>query len=559
MSENLENNNNQNENLNNFESNDNIQNQEIYEVVNQSEVHEIKQETKEIKAEDNFLHNLYQPVTPVSTSHNNYNDNNNIDNSNIVNILPEIKEEPKTNVYRWNITDDNNFTDNKKSSYSSSSYSSYSTPPVSRSKQKKAKSSTGLKVFAGVISVLFLFSAVMTTLLLTENTFGIFENGGTDETNGESVKNNESTENTSDKSPSFELSNKDAVNDTNKTVEDTSITTPENPSTKMLSTEEAIEKIMPSVVCITTETTVSNGRYYGYGYGNSPYTMSGVGTGFIVSEDGYIATNCHVIEGANKIVVTLSDERQFEATLVGSDATADLAIIKIDATNLPVAELGDSDSLKQGQDVVAIGTPAGVEFAGTATKGIVSAINRVLDVDSQKTMTVIQTDASINPGNSGGPLINMKGQVVGINSMKLASTQYEGMGFAIPINIAIPTFNHIIANPGTNVQAPADSSNDTSTVSFGLQGASILAEESEYYNIPQGWKISIIDENGPCYNSGLQPSDIIIALDGEDVMSTDDMYRLKLNYNPGDQVTITIYRNGDVYDFTVTLAARQAQ
>jgi serine protease Do len=198
-----------------------------------------------------------------------------------------------------------------------------------------------------------------------------------------------------------------------------------------------------------------------------------------------------------------------------------------------------------------------MEFAWTATKGIVSAVNRIIDVDENNPMTVIQTDASINNGNSGGPLINMKGQVIGINSMKLASSQYEGMGFAIPINVAIPTFNDIIANPGKITEMPsADSAADMSEVSFGLKGSTVTEDESLTYNIPQGWKISEITEGGPSYDTGLQLSDIIVALDGAQVKSLEDMYQLKLKYKPGDKVAVKIYRNGDYYDFAVTLGAR---
>jgi serine protease Do len=174
-------------------------------------------------------------------------------------------------------------------------------------------------------------------------------------------------------------------------------------------------------------------------------------------------------------------------------------------------------------------------------------------------MTVIQTDASINHGNSGGPLINMKGQVVGINSMKLASSEYEGMGFAIPINSAIDVLNDIIANPGDFERMPGSESaedKDKSEVTFGLKGGTVDADISEYLGIPQGWKIDSITIGGPCDGSGLQPSDIIVALDGSPVESTQDMYDLKMNYKPGDRVTVTIYRNGDIYDFEIILAAK---
>ena len=441
-------------------------------------------------------------------------------------IIEEPKEEP---VYRWSMAEVEN--------------------SLYKKKTKKARKNIGLKIFAVIMSIMFLFSAASAAYLILEHS-GIISNlldnsGGGDKNSVPPV-----------------LSNQEALDETKNSpagsaIEDTLITIPqENAGSKILTTEEAIAKVKPSVVCIETELEMPG--YYGNWGGGRSYTQQGVGTGFIVSEDGYIATNYHVVENATKITVTLNSGEKYDAELIGGDALADLAIVKINAKNLPVVKLGDSDALQQGQDVVAIGTPAGIEFAGTATKGIVSAINRDVDVNGQKRMTVIQTDASINPGNSGGPLINMKGEVIGITSMKLASTQYEGMGFAIPINTAINTLNEIIANPGriNNPQSGGSSAEDKSNVSFGLEGFTVTEEDSAMYNIPQGWKITKIAEGGPCYNSGLQLSDIIIKLDGKTVTCTEDLYELKMNYKPGDKVTVTIYRNGDIYDFQITLGAR---
>ena len=457
---------------------------------------------------------------------------NNTENENEINEAPVIisrKEEPvnlivsdtnaneQNHIYRWNTTDESN---------------------INNKNAKKAKKNAGIKIFAAVMSLMFLISATFTIFLAAEQ----FNSG---ESNPATVLSNHNAVEESKNNSGDNISDANAI-------EDTVITIPENNAnagSKILTTEEAIAKVNPSVVCIQTEAEVTYGSYFGRG--SSSYNVQGVGTGFIVSDEGYIATNYHVVENADKITVTLYNGEVYEASLIGGDEVADLAVIKINAKNLPVAELGDSDALVQGQSVVAIGTPAGIEFAWTATGGMVSAINRVVDVNSRKTMTVIQTDASINPGNSGGPLINMKGQVIGINSMKLASTQYEGMGFAIPINISIPVLNDIIANPGVINEDP--SGTDMSDVSFGIQGGTVYDEMT---GIAQGWKISVINEGGPCYNSGLQLSDIIVALDGVQVRTTEDLYELKLNYKPGDKVTVTVLRNGDSYDFEITLAGR---
>ena len=422
-------------------------------------------------------------------------------------------------VYRWSAND--------------------KTTPIKSKKSKKRTGGLGIKIFAALMSIMFLFCAGTTSYLLWGN-----------------MANQAALEEAAEKAPPV-LSNKDAVEESRasagESVEDTLITIPDGTNSKWLTTEEAIAKVNPSVVCIETE---AEGYSGGFGRNRQPYITQGVGTGFIVSEDGYIATNYHVVSGANKIKVTLKSGDVYDAEFVGGDEVADLAIVKINAKGLKVAELGDSDALLQGQDVVAIGTPAGMEFAWTATKGIVSAVNRVVDYNGEKLTTVIQTDASINNGNSGGPLINMKGQVIGINSMKLASSQYEGMGFAIPINSAIDVLNDIIANPGVVKQPDGSSSGDLSEVTFGLKGGTVTEMESEIMGIPQGWKITEITAGGPCDGSGLQLSDIIVALDGSPVESLQDMYDLKMKYKPGDRVTVTIYRNGDTYDFVVTLAGR---
>ena len=468
-------------------------------------------------------------------------------------VPPKQEAIPQNNVYRWNINDERNFN-------APNNFNSWTKP-------QKPKKNIGLRVFAAVMCVMFILAAVPATYFTVGN-IQKYINGVVDD----------------DAKKQYDapvISNKDAVNDTaaeaaaaEKELESTAaVIEPDNSPSKILSTEEAIAKAKPSVVCIETETEYEGySRYFG-GRNTTPYVEQGVGTGFIIHKDGYIATNYHVVNGAGKIKVTLLSGETYSANVIGGDETADLAIIKINAENLTAAELGDSDALVQGQDVVAIGTPAGMEFGWTVTKGIVSAIGRVVTVNDSSSsysrigreMEVIQTDASINPGNSGGPLINMRGQVIGINSMKLASSDYEGMGFSIPINIAIPVFNEIIANPNVIKTAPESNDSvaddgysikDKSNVSFGIKGGTVSDSMIANYNVPQGYCIDSVTEGGACYNSGISPGDIIVALDGEDVFGEDDLLELKLKYKPGDKVTITVYRNGRIFDFEVTLAAR---
>ena len=445
------------------------------------------------------------------------------------------KEQPNSKMYHWNYNEESDEKINSKNS------------KETRTKTKK-HSNLGLKIFAAAMSILFVISCVSTISMLALR-YG-------------------SDDNTLSETPVISNNKVPSDNSVLDNLENIDITIDGDKNARVLATPEIIEKVKPSVVGIEVTSEVQS-SFNIFGRNNSEtYEQQSIGTGFILTADGYIATNYHVIEDAKEVKVTLNSGETYPAEVIGGDEAADIAVIKIDAKNLPVSELGDSDALVQGDDVVAIGTPAGIEFAGTATKGIVSAINRDVEVpvgsgfsSKIKSMTVIQTDASINPGNSGGPLVNDQGQVIGITTMKLSTSYFEGMGFAIPINIAIPVINDIIANPGIKLDTESESAigygkEDTSTVSFGVSGVTVTEEESEYYNIPQGWKIGAINEDGPCHNSGIQLSDIIIALDGETVTSYEDMVALKNNYKPNDKVIVTVYRNGDTYDFEVTLAAR---
>lgn len=443
-----------------------------------------------------------------------------------------VREDDRENqVYRWNFKDEENIKANNLNS-------------ANNKKNKKFRKSFGLKLFAAIMSVMFLISVTASGVLLAQKL------------------NNSQSGNPS--APVISNKNTGDDNNTAGSIEDTAILIPKDDNNATtLTIPEVIAKMKPSVVSVQTEVRVSNDIYGGFfGGGNGGTSIQqGVGTGFILTSDGYIATNYHVIDGAdtNNITVLLSSGETYKAELIGGDEVADLAVIKIDAKNLPVAELGNSDATVEGEFVVAIGSPGGVEFANSNTFGIVSSANREVEVSEGKKMTLIQTDAAINPGNSGGPLVNTKGQVIGINTMKLSSNLYEGMGFSIPISIAAPTFNDIIANPGKINRAEGSSGNtivDTSNVSFGITGATVTADEATQKNIPQGFKIATIDPDGACANTGLQSSDIITALDGRAVKSFDDLANLKKNYKPGDKAFVTVYRNGDELDFEITLKSK---
>ena len=280
----------------------------------------------------------------------------------------------------------------------------------------------------------------------------------------------------------------------------------------------------------------------------SSMTSSGTssGTGIIMSSDGYVITNHHVITGALVISVLTNDNQEFEAALVGSDEMSDLAVLKIDARGLQAAEFGDSSKLRVGDSVVAIGDPLGVQLRGTMTNGIISAINRDLTV-GDRTMTLIQTNAALNNGNSGGPLINCYGQVIGINTVKMssyysASATVEGLGFAIPISVAKPIIDELIEN-GYVAGRPA----------IGISGDSLPSYYRTYYRLPEGVYVTSVNEGSDAKAKGIREGDIVTAINGEKICSIDELNTVKNQYAAGDEVTLTIYRSGTYYEVTVTL------
>ncbi len=280
----------------------------------------------------------------------------------------------------------------------------------------------------------------------------------------------------------------------------------------------------------------------------SSMTSSGTssGTGIIMSQDGYVITNHHVITGALVISVLTNDNQEYEAALVGSDEMSDLAVLKIDARGLQAAEFGDSSKLRVGDSVVAIGDPLGVQLRGTMTNGIISAINRDLTV-GDRTMTLIQTNAALNNGNSGGPLINCYGQVIGINTVKMSSyytatASVEGLGFAIPISVAKPIIDELIEN-GYVAGRPA----------IGISGDSLPSYYRTYYRLPDGVYVTSVNEGSDAKAKGIREGDIVTAINGEKICSIDELNTVKNQYAAGDEVTLTVYRSGTYYEVTVTL------
>ena len=266
---------------------------------------------------------------------------------------------------------------------------------------------------------------------------------------------------------------------------------------------------------------------------------SSSGTGVIIAPQGYIVTNCHVVEDAEVITVLLTDQRVLHATLVGADETSDLAVLHVDAEDLTAAQFGNSDTLQVGDSVCAIGDPLGVELRGTMTDGIVSAINRDITTGG-RTMTLIQTNAALNSGNSGGPLINCYGQVVGINTMKIGdymnANGVEGLGFAIPSSTVKAIVDQLISQ-GYVSGRPC----------LGISGEAVSTLYQYYYRLPQGLFIKEVVAGSDAELKGLESGDILISIDGKSVTSADELAALLYEYEVGDKLNAIIYRNRKQY------------
>ena len=326
---------------------------------------------------------------------------------------------------------------------------------------------------------------------------------------------------------------------------DSSITAASS-SGSSLTTEQVADLVSPSVVVITTEQVVySQWSWYGQNQ-----VESGAGSGVIISSDGYILTCAHVVDGASNITVTIND-KDYTATLVGEDTTSDIAVIKIDANGLTPATVGDSDSLKVGQNVMAVGNPLG-ELGGTVTGGMISALNRSVTIQgssSVNTMSLIQMDASVSPGNSGGGLFNMNGELVGIVNAKSSSSDAEGLGFAIPINDAIKVAQELLEN-GYVTGRP-------------YLGITYLAVEDAQTAAQLGvnaYGVYVVEvvKGGPAEKAGLQAGDRIVSVDGTEIASKDDLGTLMQKHAAGDTLSITIARDGQMQTVNVTLGEKTA-
>ena len=311
-----------------------------------------------------------------------------------------------------------------------------------------------------------------------------------------------------------------------------------------LTTEQVADMVSPSVVVITTEQVVySQWSWYGQNQ-----VESGAGSGVIISSDGYILTCAHVVDGASTITVTIGD-KDYTATLVGEDTTSDIAVVKIDASGLTPATVGDSDNLKVGQSVMAVGNPLG-ELGGTVTGGMISALNRSVTIqgsNSVNTMSLIQMDASVSPGNSGGGLFNMNGELVGIVNAKSSSSDAEGLGFAIPINDAIKVAQELLENGYV-----------TGRPYLGITYVAVEDAQTAAQLGVNAYGVYIVDvvKGGPAEKAGLKSGDRIVSVDGSEIASKDDLGTLMQKHAAGDTLSITVARDGQMQTVSVTLGEK---
>lgn len=300
------------------------------------------------------------------------------------------------------------------------------------------------------------------------------------------------------------------------------------------------DQVGPAVVAITN-IQGKRGQFFFSPHGE---ILSGSGVIFD-SKKGYIVTNFHVVDNADRLIVTINEDRQYEAAFVAGDRRTDLAVIRIKARDLPEAKFGDSSKLRVGETAIAIGNPLG-RFARSVTVGVISALNRELTIqsadDREITLQVLQTDAAINPGNSGGALVNTRGEVIGINSAKIARQDVEGLGFAIPINDARPIIEQLI------------SQGYVSRPFIGIFDFREISEQmSRWYDLPVGIYVGGVVEGGPAAKAGMKEQDVIVALDDQKIETTGDLYQFLNKHTPGDHITATIVRDGKKIKLELTL------
>ncbi len=389
-----------------------------------------------------------------------------------------------TGEYRWNFEEYEN-----------------SLPP-----DPSGKKNRGLQVFITLVA------GVLAVLLLGFAAYGVYEAF----TGGGLLGSGDSSDSSSSESS---LTTEEKV-----TISDTPGVEGEQSTGSAQSYSAIYKKVSPSVVGIVAYTSDEN------------LTVSSQGSGIIIQSDGYIVTNEHVVSGATGMIkVVFNDGNEMKAQIVGTDTRTDLAVLKVGATGLRAAEFGDSSQLEVGDVVLAIGNPGGLTLAGSLTEGIVSGVDRPVGNGTTLTIKCIQTSAAINPGNSGGALVNMAGQVVGINSSKIANVEYEGIGFAIPSKYAEPIINDILEYGYVK-----------NRVSLGVTVRQISSLTASRYGLVAGIQITDIDETGSFYKAGAMVGDVITEIGGQSVTTLTEFFDRLEELKPGQQVTFRVYRKNVV-------------
>ena len=304
----------------------------------------------------------------------------------------------------------------------------------------------------------------------------------------------------------------------------------QEPTGRQMTLQDIYERVSPAVVSVAV---YQQGQEYGWG------------TGVVFTDDGYVVTNTHVIQGCDRAKVTLTNGKTYEALLVGFDEASDIAVLYLeDAEDLPYADFGRSDALRVGDEVVAIGNPLGEDYAGTMTNGIISGIDRTVTYNGH-TMTMLQTNAALNEGNSGGALINSAGQVVGITNMKIMSSYFatvEGIGFAIPSSVVKEVADQLIRLG----YVPGEPT-------IGIVAGAVSQTAMDVYDLPEGVYVSQVNEGSDALKKGLQVGDVIVAVNGQNVTTVSEVNLIKEGLSVGDTITLTIYRDGKTFDLDIAL------
>lgn len=445
----------------------------------------------------------------------------------------------------------NNNNENENKDIYNAPENSYSYSSDTENTEKPHKKRSFLKAVAFILSLVIVGAGSVQVYKYTEKNPKI------------STMENDSSEESENSEESEESESINAVGNTNPTSSESE----QLPSLidlasrkNAMSVPDIVENSMPSVVGVsaTFEYTQQSVDIWGFGTpSNQTREIKGTGTGIIMTDDGYIITNAHVVYDtseyncgdAKSVSVVLSDETEYEAKVMGRDVETDIAVLKIDAKNLKAAEFGDSNDLKVGELVIAIGNPLGFELFGSVTSGIISAIDREITVN-EKQMKLIQTDAAINSGNSGGPLLNSCGQVIGINSSKISSSygsaSIEGLGFAIPISEAKIIIDDLI-NYGYVTGRPQ----------IGIQTQNVSDTISRFYGIPVGVYVVSVSEGSSAEFAGIKEGDVIIGIQGEPVENLNELNEIKNKYKAGDEIKLTISRQGESEDIEISLVLQE--